>query len=217
MIYDRKNLLKGYNMMLYFAGSMIMSEPTEECVIDMLANGTLKNLPVSSLNPRFIKAASMLRDSCPDRESCKEMIKEDYTRLFSVTGPPLAPAYESVYIKDHNYTGDTNLKVAEFYKAYGWESRFRLKTADDHLGIELLFLTWLIDKYMQLDDDPCCCEMQKEIQRFINQHILTWIPDWNEDIQENAHTVCYKGIGVLIYACMEDLVQIFKSCDKSLL
>ncbi|MBP1667108.1 MAG: hypothetical protein H6Q23_1968, partial [Bacteroidetes bacterium] len=67
---NRKNLLKAYNMLLYFAGSMIMKEPTEECVIDFWTNGNLKKLPVKSSNPRFIKAASILRESCEDKVLC---------------------------------------------------------------------------------------------------------------------------------------------------
>jgi TorA maturation chaperone TorD len=77
--------------------------------------------------------------------------------------------------------------------------------ADDHLGIELLFLTRLLEKYLSLDDDPCCSEMRKEIRRFIDQHILSWIPEWNNDIRKHAHTLCYKGIGTMIYACAEDI------------
>jgi TorA maturation chaperone TorD len=206
---DRKNLLKGYNMLLYFAGSMIMSEPTEECVIDFMTNGTLRKLPVSSSNPRFIEAATQLRGSCPDKENCIELLKEDYSRLFSTKGTHLAPAYESAYAKQEDHMGNLSEKVTEFYEAYGWDSRSRANTADDHLGIELLFLTRLIDKYSQLDDDPCCREMQNEIHRFISEHILPWIPSWNEDIQKNANTICYKGIGNLIYACMEDIKNIF--------
>jgi len=212
---DRKNLLKGYNMLLYFAGSMIMSEPTEECVIDFLTNGTLRNLPVTSSNPRFIKAAALLRDSCQDKGNCIALLKEDYSRLFSATGLNLAPAHGSAYIRNENYLGNSAENVTEFYKSYGWDSRLRNNTADDHLGIELLFLTRLIDKYSQIDDDPCCCEMQKEIQRFISQHVLPWIPSWNNDIQKNANTICYKGIGILIYACMEDISNIFSNCGNS--
>lgn len=212
---DRKNLLKGYNMLLYFAGSMIMSEPTEECVVDFLTNGTLRNLPVTSSNPRFIEAAALLRDSCQDKENCIVLLKEDYTRLFSAAGLNLAPAHGSAYISDENYLGNHAENVTEFYKSYGWNSRLRNNTADDHLGIELLFLTRLIDKYSQIDDEPCCYEMQKEIQRFISQHVLPWIPSWNDDVQKNANTFCYKGIGTLIYACMEDLSNIFSNRGNS--
>jgi TorA maturation chaperone TorD len=208
---DRKNLLKGYNLLLYFAGSMIMNEPTEECVIDFLKNGTLRKLPVSSSNPRFIEAAALLRDSCPESDNCIELLKEDYSRLFSSTGMHLVPAFESAYARNENFKGGLSEKVIEFYKAYGWDSGLQVTTADDHLGIELLFLTRLIDKYSQLDDDPCCCEMQKEIHRFMGQHILPWIPSWNIEIMRNANTTYYKGISTLIYACIEDLSHIFSN------
>jgi hypothetical protein len=42
---NQKAILKGYNMLLYFAGSMIMYEPVEECVADFWSNGMLSTLP----------------------------------------------------------------------------------------------------------------------------------------------------------------------------
>ena len=206
---ERINLLKGYNMILYFAGSMIMSEPTDECVIDFWAKGTLKNLPVSSTNPRFIKAASLLRDSCGDRETCRTRLADDFYRLFAVTGLPLAPPRAAIYINAENFNGNHIREVSEFYNSFGWHLKPRGTEPDDHLGIEILFLTKLIDKYLQIDDDPCNREMKKEIRRFIQNHLLSWIPRWNEDIQEYAHTWCYKGIATLIFASLEDLYSIF--------
>ena len=50
---QENNILKGYNMLLYFAGSMIMYEPSEECIVDFWTNGVLKKLPVSSSNPNL--------------------------------------------------------------------------------------------------------------------------------------------------------------------
>jgi TorA maturation chaperone TorD len=206
---DRKNLLKGYNMLLYFAGSMIMYEPTEECVIDFWTNGALQGLPVSSTNPRFIKAASLLRDSCKDKTMCRKTLQDDYLRLFADSGISLTPAHASRYLCKGDHHDSTYNEVSEFYKSYGWNSRSRIKRADDHLGIELLFLTSLVDRYLLLDDDPSCREMKNEIHRFIDEHMLSWIPKWNEQIQEHAHTPGYRGIGILILACIEDLYGIF--------
>jgi TorA maturation chaperone TorD len=207
---QKHNILKGYNMLLYFAGSMIMYEPSEECVADFWKNGILKNLPVSSSNPKFIKAASQLRDSCTDKTICVKILSEDYARLFAGKELTLAPAYESLY----RITGQLNSSypatiVTEFYNSYGWESKFKRKIKDDHLGIELLFLTILIEKYMVLDDDACRGEMRKEIRRFIDQHILSWIPEWNKKVQEHSNTLCFKGISTLILACSEDLFSLF--------
>ena len=206
---QQHNILKGYNMLLYFAGSMIMYTPSEECVTDFWTKGVLKNLPVSSTNPNFIKAASQLRESCIDNKICGKLLRDDYLRLFAGEEMTLAPVYESRYLNSR-YLSDSlqPASVSEFYKSYGWESKFKGKINDDHLGVELLFLTLLIDKYLVLDDDACRNEMKNEIQRFIKLHILSWIPEWNIKVQANANTLCFKGIGTLILACAEDITSI---------
>lgn len=202
-------VLKGYNMLLYFAGTMIMFDPSQECIHDFWSQGILKSLPVSSHNPRFIKAALQLHQSVDDKTSCVKMMKEDYLALFTGTGNPLAPPYESVYrSKDHLMFDIQTSEVREFYKSYGWESKYKGKIPDDHLGVELLFLTLMIEKYLEFDDNVCEKEMKNEIRRFIHQHILSWVPQWNAHIQEYSKTMGYKGIGTLIYACIEDLYGI---------
>lgn len=207
---EAHNLLKGYNMLLYFTGSMIMSEPTEECVIDFWASGSLKRLPVTSNNPRFVKASAILRDECSDREICRKMLSDDYFRLFAENGAQLAPAISSVYSylsmqREHD-------SAEYFYQSFGWNNIYMNK-APDHLGIELLFLTKLIDKYLLLDDIPCRNEMRREISLYIKSCILSWIPAWNEKVQKHANTTLYRGIGLLILSCAEDLHTIFSSAE----
>jgi putative dimethyl sulfoxide reductase chaperone len=205
-----KNILKGYNMLLYFAGSMIMYEPNEECITDFWTKGILRNLPVSSANPNFMKAASQLRESCHDKDFCASEMHEDYLRLFARNEFALAPAYESLYsFNVPVITNNRSTGVSEFYKAYGWKSKFKGKLDDDHLGVELLFLTVLIEKYIALDDEACCNEMRNEIHRFIDYHLLSWVPEWNNKVQMLANTLSFKGIGTLILACAEDILSIF--------
>jgi TorA maturation chaperone TorD len=207
---QQNNILLGYNMLLYFAGSMIMHEPSEECIVDFWRNGILKKLPVSSLNPNFIKAASQLSESCADKTLCGKMVREDYIRLFASEGLSLAPVYESFYKKPgQNNSGNSSTIVNEFYNSYGWQSKFKGRIKDDHLGIELLFLTLLIDKYLAFDDEACRIEMRKEIRRFIDYHILSWINEWNKKVQIHSNTLCFKGIGTLILACSEDIFDMF--------
>jgi TorA maturation chaperone TorD len=209
------NVLKGYNMLLYFAGTMIMFDPSQECIYDFWSKGILKNLPVSSANPRFIKAASQLRASVDDSNVYKKM-KEDFQYLFNRTEKPLAPPYESIYKTREDGSIKVITDVTEFYKSYGWESKFKDRIPQDHLGVELLFLTIMIEKYLELDDEACNSEMRNEICRFIDQHILSWVPDWNDNIQEQAITLGYKGIATLIQACAEDLYMMMDN-NKALL
>jgi TorA maturation chaperone TorD len=205
------NILKGYNMLLYFAGSMIMYEPNEECVVDFWQQGIITKLPVSSTNPKFALAASQLRDSCQDRAQCLKNLRDDHNRLFNSAGLSLAPAFESSYLPERE-SGHKSLSVSEFYNSYGWTSKYKGIIRDDHLGIELLFLTILIDKYLIMDDQVCLIEIRNEIRRFIDQHILSWINGWYQKMQEHAKTMGYKGIATLIYACVED---IYSLCDNN--
>jgi TorA maturation chaperone TorD len=208
------NLLKGYNMLLYFAGSMIMYEPSEECITDFWANGVLKNLPVTSLNPNFIKAASQLRESCIDKKICGKMMHEDYLNLFARDKTTLTSPFESNFRSNVKEMHDNSVAdVSEFYQSYGWVSKFKGKISDDHLGIELLFLTLLLDKFMILDDDACSVEMKKEIRRFLSQHLLWWLPEWNQKVQAYSKTLCFKGIGTLILACCEDIYSILDQTE----
>jgi len=208
------NLLKGYNMLLYFSGSMVMNEPTAECIDDFWVTGIMKALPVSSKNPRFLKALSVLRDSCSDKNLCRLMLVKDYEILFHFTGT--ARPIESEWTEESSFSHINGFgSVKAFYESYGWKSNHDGLIPDDHLGIELLFLTLLIDKYVSLDDRACRKEMSREIRRFIRDHLLNWIPQWNKRVQENAHTLCYKGIGTLIHAVAEDLDAIFTVTDRS--
>lgn len=200
-------------MLLYFAGSMIMYEPTEECITDFITDGILKKLPVISDNPGFIRSASLLREPCPDKETCRKELVADYRRLFSPEGPALAIPRKSAFPAEAStLTPD----AGDFYDSYGWRSVPRGRVPDDHLGIELLFLTKLIDKYLQLDDEPCCCEMKKEIRRFIGDHLTGWLPEWDKRMQKHARSQYYKGISSMVLACTEDLYRIFDSQNKLL-
>jgi TorA maturation chaperone TorD len=204
---ENHNIFKAYNLLLYFAGSMVMYEPNEECIIDFWQQGMISKLPVSSSNPNFAKAASQLRESCDDKSLCLQMLREDYNRLFVSEKGPLAPAFESIYVSDTEVRQNAS-NVTDFYNSYGWVSKYKGKVKDDHLGIELLFLTILVEKYLVLDDQACIVEMRNEIRRFIDRHLLSWIRRWNIKMQESAFTLCYKGIATLIYACIEDIYSL---------
>jgi TorA maturation chaperone TorD len=197
-------IFKAYNLLLYFSGSMIMYEPNEECIIDFWQNGIIRKLPIASLNPNFTKAASQLRESCEDKLLCLENLREDFNRLFVGKDLPLAPPIESLYNRDPESNNNT-APVSGFYNSYGWVSKFKDKISDDHLGIELLFLTRLVDKYLVMDDEVCLVELRSEIRRFIDLHLFSWIRFWNEKMQEHSVTLCYKGIATLIFACVEDI------------
>ncbi|HVN58755.1 MAG TPA: molecular chaperone TorD family protein [Bacteroidales bacterium] len=208
---EEKNILKAYNMLLYFSGTMIMWDPSTECIQDFWKQEILKKLPVTSGNPRFMFAASALRESVDDPGSSYEMMMADFGSMFAEGGSLTAPPVES-RIREATSVGKD--RATQFYSSYGWESKFKNHFPDDHLGVELLFLTLMIQKYFEMDDEVCNIEMRNEIKRFISLHLLSWLPEWNRKVQAQAITKSYKGIASLILACTED---IFSIMDESLM
>ncbi|HOM41586.1 MAG TPA: molecular chaperone TorD family protein [Bacteroidales bacterium] len=208
-IKDENNLLKGYIMMLYFSGSMVMFDPSTECVYDFWTKGMLKQLPVWSPNPDFVKAAALLRQSTERAQNKHELLKEDYLRLFSGIGKPLAPPVESVYRSDEHIMFDRNTEeIRNIYRKHSWESKFKNKIPDDHLGIELLFLTYLIEKYINSQAILERQSLTNEIVEFIQEHMLSWVPQWKDDVVNNASTLAYRGIALLVSASLEDIKKI---------
>lgn len=209
--YEEQNLLKGYLMMLYFSGTMVMFDPSRECVYDFWTKGILKQLPVSSNNPNFIKAAALLRESSEKSDRKFELLSEDYTRLFTGTGIPLAPPYESVYRDgDRLIFGKTTADVTGFYRKHNWESRFRDKIPDDHLGTELLFLAYLIEEYLAALTMQKKAVMANAALSFIREHLLSWLHSWSSDTKKHAKTIGYKGIAMLVLASVEDICKIIE-------
>jgi len=206
---EKRNLLKGYIMMLYFSGTMIMFDPSQECIYDFWTKGILKQLPVRSSNPDFVKAAGLLKESVSKTTDKYELLRKDYLRLFPGTGKPLAPPFESVYRgNEHLIFDNITSEVRNFYRKHGWESKFRNKIPDDHLGIELLFLIYLVEKFINENINEYKNIIPDEIRLFIKEHLISWVPQWNEDVQRHALTMGYKGIALLTLSSIEDIDNI---------
>ncbi|MGQ9620787.1 MAG: TorD/DmsD family molecular chaperone [Bacteroidales bacterium] len=208
-INKEQNLLKGYIMMLYFGGTMIMFDPSLECIYDFWTKGIIKQLPVFSSNPDFMKAAGLLRESAGKAANKYKPLREDYLTLFTDTRQPLAPPFESVYRSEKNLVSDTiTSDVSNFYFRNRWDSKFRNKIPDDHLGIELLFLTYLIENYLDSAEKTNYKNLANEISSFINEHLISWIPRWSRDVEKHAKTLGYKGIALLVLSSVQDIVNI---------
>lgn len=208
---EEKNLIKGYVMMLYFAGTMVMFDPSRECIYDFWTKGILKQLPVKSSNSDFIKAAGLLRDSADKTDGKYENMRNDYMHLFSGAGveQPAAPPFASVYLDPEKLiAGQNTLDIRNIYKKYNWEPKAGKTIPDDHLGNEILFLTYLLELYIKNKDKELHAKLSSEIHEYIERHLLTWIPQWSNDVQKHATTLGYKGIAMLVLASLSDINNI---------
>lgn len=200
------NILKAYSMLMYFAGSFLLNEPTESCVKDLADNDLFKKMPLRSNNPNYTLASGFLRNISKDNKIDYDLILADYLTLFGSSGIPLAAPFESSYpaygIKENQ---EIIPAVHYTYLSYGWQAEKIEEVPDDHLGIEIQFLNLMLEKYNEVDDGICRKELTSDIKKFIDNHLRPWLTPWNRLMQKHASSDFYKGIAYLVLACVQDV------------
>lgn len=118
-----------------------------------------------------------------------EEIRRDFNNIFGV-GKKLPP-FESLY----NYPlgdsprlwGKAAEDVQSLYNSAGLMIDEETGLAPDHISVEFLFMSYLIENQMY--------DLQV---KFIENHLLKWIPDYCDAIQKHAETEFYKVIANMV-------------------
>lgn len=119
-------------------------------------------------------------------ETQKE-IAEDFRGLFR---DHLRP-YESLY----NYPlgdrprlrGRAAEKVQEIYRSAGLVIDEEIDLIPDHLSVELLFMSYLIERGL-LDEQ----------KSFLEEHLLQWVPAFCDEIKKHARTTFYREVADML-------------------
>ena len=134
----------------------------------------------------FLKAPEedMLRAIKDDFElesdETAEEIRKDFDRLFSYPEGKLPPI-ESFFLTLENTSSAD--EVSGFYTSAGLTIEEEFELIPDHIYLELLFMSYLIEtnKY----------ELQKV---FLSEHLLNWVPDYCDELIKETKTVFYREV-----------------------
>lgn len=208
--FDKENsdILKGYSMLLYFAGSFILNEPSEDCIKDIAGGDLFRKMPIKSKNPNYIMASSFLNNINKKSVQDYDEILADYLTLFGTSGYAQAPPCESFYSQNGKVKQEIIPDVHYTYNAYGWKPAPSGNVPEDHLGIELQFLNLMIEKTYEIEDGICRNELSKDTKKYIDNHLRPWLSEWNRKMQANAISNFYKGIGFLVLGCVQDVYHL---------
>lgn len=139
----------------------------------------------------------------PD-EAWETRLGTEYTRLFGglmqESGPP--PPFESVWREDR-LMGDSTLAVIETYQAAGFADIDPTAGPQDHLGVELKFLSLMAFREHEAwrAADAAVARSRLEQQRaFLDQHALPWVPRWAARVEQDAREPLYRHLARLIPA-----------------
>jgi TorA maturation chaperone TorD len=141
-------------------------------------------------------------------------LQTDFTRLFIGADKVLAPPWESVHFGDDRLLfQQRTLRVRAWYQRFGLEAERIHQEPDDHIGLELLFLSHLAKLGIQAlsDQDNARFEELLEAQReFVRDHLGAWALTWCGLVEQHAKTDFYKGLAFLTRGAVFALAEMLE-------
>ncbi len=174
---------------LSLLSSMYLCKPTKGAIENW------KTLLAEDL-PGFMSGLKKSMDGIdPDSDEQLSDLLWEYTRLFIGPYKLPCPPWESVY------TSGKRLMMQEGHdEVQGFYHEVGLKidnpdTMPDHIGAELNFLAVLESK---MSEDHGKRPYYKDIaKRFLDEHLMRWVPQFTLDMEEAAGSPLYKALAHL--------------------
>jgi TorA maturation chaperone TorD len=133
-------------------------------------------------------------------------LQDDHLKLFIGLGKVIAPMWESVYFSEKKLLfQEQTLKVREWYARFGLQAEKINREPDDHIGLEMLFISHLASLALQAieqNDETKLNEILQAQRDFLSEHLLRWGPVWAKLVKQHAATDFYRGIAHLTHGAL---------------
>lgn len=118
-----------------------------------------------------------------------------YARLFLGPTKLACPPWESVYrSKRRALFQRSTLDVRNAYRAQGLLPQMYPRVADDHIALELGFLSALAQRTLeaiQAEDTPAARKAFEASKRFLDEHLSVWALAYADDLEKEAPDTLY--------------------------
>jgi len=216
-ISEKKNFkeLAEYRSSIYgFIAAVYRQELTSELLQQMKARRfqeVLSNLGVKLNNGFF-------------QNSEKELLENlaiEYTRLFVGPGKHISP-HESVHHKKEGVQsgqlwGELTAQVKNIIESSGLEYKSEYTGMPDHISVELEFMQQVVQREAQAwqaDDDETALRCLKNEKKFVDEHLLGWIPDFCQKVSSAAEMPFYREMAGLTRSFIEFEKQELKNITE---
>ncbi|WP_434509932.1 TorD/DmsD family molecular chaperone [Desulfitobacterium sp. AusDCA] len=189
-----------------FFGNCLL-KPIDESNKAALSRTFWDNFPLETANEQM-KSGLELMVECTSKlevlseEEAIQKVMIEYTALFLGPGRPQAPPWESVYrTPERLLFGWPAFDVRETMRLYGIEIRKKYQQPEDHIGLELIFLSVVSEKLKESVLSQQTPMIREQIN-FIDKHLLSWIPELCRDAKLNGSVGYYGGLIELIWGVL---------------
>lgn len=207
-----------------FLKSVFLSEPTKELLKLILQDDMIDKMPFKEESKLIKEGYEEISDFFSNKDVLSdenfEELHWDYTRMFIGPYKLPAPPWESAYLNEERllFQKET-MEVRDMYIKYSFIPENYLYEPDDHIGLELDFMSKLIELSIgayEKSDEEKFLKVIKDEEFFLNNHLLKWCNVFCEDIINNSNTNFYKGIAKVLSGYLELDCEIVKGIIKNL-
>lgn len=203
---QERNSLQEFALALQFFGRIFTAAPDRQLLAELVEDDMFSHWPLPCENDSTQKGIELLtRELSPplNLDETFTAIHKDFFELFEMS-PPGCYVHESVYLgKDPLFNESPTFAVQAFYAEYGLLGTGRYHGPEDHIGLEMSFVGFLLN-------DP---STYGAAQTFYTDHLMRWAKDCLICTSQKAATPFYKGVAAICLGTLTDLEKML--CELS--
>jgi TorA maturation chaperone TorD len=208
-VHSQLDLLQREKATLDLLGSAFLDSPRIDWLESLVSQDIFSGIPFATRQEDVQDGLELLRAWAAQFTPQTDKTGRDYMRLFIGPGRPLAPPWESMFLSDDALLFQVEtLEVRSWYRAYGLESKRFHHEPDDHMALELEFVSFLTDSAAQQLQENDCAAAEALLEArfgFLSEHLLRWCYDWCRAVNENAEDLFYQGMAKLVAGVLKEL------------
>lgn len=146
-----------------------------------------------------------------DKKIALEKLTSEYNYLLIGPHKLPAPPWESVYrTTERLLFQESTLEVRRYYLNHSFIPAEYPHVADDHLALELDFmanLSSMTEKAYEEQDMEQVLQLLDEQKSFLKEHLLLWVPEFAERIQESPTLYLYPNMATMLKEFLEIQIE----------
>lgn len=214
---DSGTLQIGASMLCGLLGRILFNYPERGLLQPILEHDLFEEVPFAAGQPDVTSGQALLEawskgQSGQIAEETLDELRADYTRLFIGPGRVIAPPWESVHRNvDRLLFQEETLQVRDWYRRFQLEAVSLHREPDDHVGLELNFLSNLATvaaEAAENRDEVTLSRLIAAERAFLAEHPVNWVPMWCELVVREAHTDFYRGVALVTRGALAELAEL---------
>ena len=181
----------GSRAALYELLARLYTYPLDEQILDSVASLELGEAP-SELEA----ALDRMKAVAAKGGEAVDALNVEATRLFEGPGKPVAPPYASYYVFGR-LMGPPAIAANRFYLSKEALPETEGSVPSDHVAVELGFMAYLATRAERAFAAGKTQDARSDLdasREFIDEHILTWLPRFIEDVVRGADSDFFAGL-----------------------